>query len=396
MKVCFLGGARYSQPLDPTSAKKFRALAGLGEIFVIGFAQDMRPRRFCDHARFYLLPKWPWPVLRYLTMLAIGPWLALWVILRYDVTILVAQSPYEGLAAAWAKALARWLGRHVALVVESHGDFEESLFLQRRVGFPGLYRALMSWAARFALDRADVLRAVSNATRAQLERWAPGKPVVQFPTWTDMEVFWKRGEEPGDRQPEIVYAGVLTPLKGVHHLISAFARIAAEILEVRLVIIGRPENPEYAEALKAQVHREGLHGRVAFLGELPQGQLAERMRKGCVFVLPTLSEGLPRVVFEAMATGTPVIASRVGGIPEMVQDGINGFLVPPGDEEALAERLRWVLTHPEEVRAMGERARAFARSFFSTEAYVEGYRRLLAMAEAARQGKGPHHEIAAL
>ncbi|MGQ9663699.1 MAG: glycosyltransferase, partial [Kiritimatiellia bacterium] len=85
---------------------------------------------------------------------------------------------------------------------------------------------------------------------------------------------------------------------------------------------------------------------------------------------------------------TAVIGSRVGGIPEMVQDGVNGFLVPPGDEEALADRLRWVLTHPDEVRAMGERAREFARSFFSTEAYVEGYRRLLAMAEAARQGRG--------
>jgi glycosyltransferase involved in cell wall biosynthesis len=82
-----------------------------------------------------------------------------------------------------------------------------------------------------------------------------------------------------------------------------------------------------------------------------------------------------------MATGTPVIGSHVDGIPEIVQEGLTGFLVPPGDEEALAERLRWVLKHPQEAKAMGHRAREFARSFFSPKAYLAGYRRLFEMAE---------------
>jgi len=82
-----------------------------------------------------------------------------------------------------------------------------------------------------------------------------------------------------------------------------------------------------------------------------------------------------------MATGVPVIATAVSGIPEIIQNEITGFLVPPGDEEALAERLRWVLKHPQEAKAMGHRAREFARSFFSPEAYLAGYRRLFEMAE---------------
>jgi len=76
MKVCFLGGARYSQPLDAASEKKWRLLSGLGEMFVIGFSQDIRPRRFTQHAHFYLLPKFPLPVFRYLAMFTIGPALA--------------------------------------------------------------------------------------------------------------------------------------------------------------------------------------------------------------------------------------------------------------------------------------------------------------------------------
>ena len=79
---------------------------------------------------------------------------------------------------------------------------------------------------------------------------------------------------------------------------------------------------------------------------------------------------------EAMATGTPAIGSHVGGIPEMVHDGATGFLVPPGNETALAQRIRWVLEHPEETRQMGRRARRFAEQFFSTRSYVAGYREI--------------------
>ncbi|GBC84985.1 GDP-mannose-dependent alpha-(1-6)-phosphatidylinositol monomannoside mannosyltransferase [bacterium HR11] len=381
MKVAFLGGARYNQPLDATSAKKFKALASSGEMFVIGFSQDLRPRRFTQYARLYLLPKFPWPVLRYLSMFTAGPILALWLILRHGVQVLVAQSPYEGFAAAVAKVLARLFGRRTVLIVENHGDFEVSLFLQRRVRLPGVYRWLMRRTARFALRHADLLRAVSGATRQQLEAWAPGKPVVQFPTWTDIEAFLEAGCRNGLREPIVLYAGVLIPRKGLHHLVRAFAKVALGFPEARLEIVGREENREYAEELRGEVARLGLDGRVSFVGEIPQAELAERMRRACVFVLPTYSEGLPRVVFEAMAVGIPVIASAVSGIPEVIQDGITGFLVPPGDEEVLAERLRWVLEHPQEAEAMGHRAREFACKFFSPEAYLAGYRRLFEMAQ---------------
>jgi len=380
-KVVFIGGARYSQPLDASSEKKWRLLSGLGEMFVIGFSQDIRPRRFTQHAHFYLLPKFPLPVFRYLAMFTIGPALAFWLILRHGVRVLVAQSPYEGFAAAIAKVLARLVGLQVVLIVENHGDFEVSLFLQRRVRCQSLYRWLMRRTACFALRHANLLRAISNSTGKQLETWSPGKTIVQFPTWTDIEAFLKAGESEGAREPVILYAGVLTPLKGIHHLIRAFARVVQEFPEARLEIVGRDENPEYAEELRREVVRLGLNGRVSFVGEVSQVELANKMRRSCIFVLPSLSEGLGRVVVEAMATGTPVVGSRIGGIPEMVQDGLTGFLVPPSDEEALAERLLWVLKHPQEAEDIGRRAREFARSFFSSEAYLAGYKRLLEMAE---------------
>jgi glycosyltransferase involved in cell wall biosynthesis len=383
MTIAFIGSARYRQPLDRTSEKKFCALQRLGRLFVIGFSQDMFPRKFTACGHFYLFPGLPSAVMRYGEMFLFGPILALWLILRHGVRVLVAQSPYEGFAAALAKKAAGFLGVKVALIIESHGDFEGSIFLQRRILFPKLYRFLMRKAAIFSFSQADLLRAISDFTRRQLAQWAPGKQIHQFPTWTDMEVFSQAGEERNEAaSQDILYVGALIPRKGLHHLIAAFAGVAPEFPAARLVLLGSQANRRYAAELKQQVNRLRLDEKTRFVGELSQVELAARMRKARVFVLPSISEGLGRVVFEAMACGTPVIGSRVDGIVDMIEDGKTGFLVPPADEIALADRLRWVLEHPQEAQVMGRRGRAFAEAFFSAGSYFNAYAKLLESAVA--------------
>lgn len=390
-RACFIGGARYSNPLDPTSRKKFRALGTIVDLFVIGFSSDLRPRRFAEAARFYLMPNLPVPLLRYLEVFLLGTLIACWLVARHKVRVLIAQSPYEGLAAAVAKLIAGWSGYEVRLVVENHGDFEESIFLQRGIAFPRVYRFFMRRFARFSLKHADVLRAISTSTSQQLERWIPGKPIVQFPTWTDLDVFLTAGARTTKiRSRKIVYAGVLIPRKGVHHLLNAFSAAAADFSDARLVIVGREDNKDYAAELKRQVKRLVLEDRVEFVQPMPQAELASYMSRACVFVLPSVSEALGRVVLEAMATGTPVIGSDVGGIPDMVEDGVTGFLVPPGDETKLAEKILRVLARPDEADKMGVAARAFAAGFFSTDSYVAGYRRLLELAETFLIEDGEH------
>lgn len=392
MKVCFLSSARYRQPLDATSAKKFRALGTLGEMVVIGFSCDLTPRRFTEQAEFYLLPLFPFPILRYLTMFTIAPGLAFWLIFRQRLHILVAQSPYEGFAAALAKKMARWFGRHVALVVESHGDFERDVFLQRRIVFARLWRFGMRVIARFTLAQADGLRAISASTKAQLARWQPGCPVFQMMAWTDMAAFLNASaQRPAPPSPMFLYAGVLIPRKGVAHLIKAFAALTADFPQARLVLLGKEQDGPYVQELKAQLKSLGLADKVRFVPEMPQEQLAGWMAQACAFVLPSLSEGLGRVVVEAMATGAPVIGSRVGGIPDLIHDQVTGFLVAPGDEAALAEKMRWILAHPALAQTMGQQAQNFARAFFSTETYVQSYQQIFQAAEMSLKNKNTPH-----
>jgi hypothetical protein len=122
IKVCFLGSARYTRPLDQTAEKKFRAISSLGEVFVVGFSSDLQPLMFTEHAHFYLLPKLPLPMLRYVELLVAGQLLILWLIFRHRIQVVIAQSPYEGFVAALAIKFAAWFGYKVGLAVEVHGE----------------------------------------------------------------------------------------------------------------------------------------------------------------------------------------------------------------------------------------------------------------------------------
>jgi glycosyltransferase involved in cell wall biosynthesis len=382
LRICWVDTMRYTNPLSDSQAKKWQRLThDLGvEIFVASFAPGLRPRRFTEHAHFYLWPALPLAPLRYLTAYLVAPPLVLWLIVARGVDVLIAHDPYIGAAGALAKNLARLFGRRAALVVETRGDLEQGLFMQREMRFKGLWRAFMRLTGGYALRHADALRAVSDSSRQQIQALAPHKPLMQFMSWTDSDAFTQAvPEQPVSQRSDIVYSGVLVPRKGVHVLLDAFAQISAQIPQARLWLIGKAANPDYAAGLHAQAERLGLTERMTFVDHLPQDELARYMARGRVFVLPTFSEGLPKVLIEAMLCGTPVVASAVDGIPEIVQDGVQGCLVPAGDVDALAERLLFMFQQAD-VDALGQQARAFATRFFSADVYVQQYGRLFTLA----------------
>ncbi len=384
--MCFFGGARYTRPLEEPLRKKFRLLAGLRRTCVVGMSRGARFQRFTEGAEFVLLPELPVPALRYVLVSTLGLAALLWCVFRRGARVIVAQSPYEGAPAAAARLVARLFGRRVALVVESFGDFEEGIFLQRRVAMERLTRGLMRAAAGFAIRSADLLRAVSGSAEEQLRRWAPGRPIHKFPAWTDMEAFLRLGASGLPREAQtVLFVGMQMPLKGIHHLLRAFVAVAGEFSGARLVVIGPEQNRGYADSLREEASRAPCTDRIRFLGRVCQADLEAWVGRAGLLVLPSLSEGLPRVLVEAMAAGTPVVASRVSGIPEIVEDGRTGWLVPPGDEEALAGALRQALGDRAEATRRAARAREFVVSFFSPEGYREGYRALFDAAEAALQ-----------
>ena len=362
------------------AARKWQLMSELRDydIRIVGFSSSLRPRRFEQGAAFYLLPQPPSAPLRYLSFFLLAPFLVLYLTLRYRAEILVAQSPFEGAIGALVKGCARLFGLRPGLIIENHNNFEEDLFLQRKIPLQRLYRWLMLAAARFAFRHADALRVISSSTAERARHYAPSLPQARFMTFSDTDVFQRTERRiPVEAASDIVYAGVLIPRKGLHHLLAAFA--ALEQAGARLQLVGHAENADYAAALRQQAAQLGISDRVRFCGAVTQRELAERFGAARVMVLPSLSEGLGRVVVEAMLLGTPVIGSRVGGIPDLIQPGVTGWLVEPGDEAALAAALREAFEA--DVKTMGARARGFAIEFFSPRQYVAGYRELFALAQ---------------
>lgn len=195
---------------------------------------------------------------------------------------------------------------------------------------------------------------------------------------------------PADR-PVALFVGHLTELKGVADLVDAMGSTAADPgVRPLLAIVG--EGPLRAE-LETRVAELGLGESVRFAGKVPHDDVGAWMGACDVLVLPSLSEGLPTVICEAMVAGRAVIATPVGGTPELVEDGATGALVAPGDVPALANALRAVLGTPGRAEAMGGLAAARAKETLTWSAVaqqIEGvYRDVLARQHTTAPEAGP-------
>lgn len=154
--------------------------------------------------------------------------------------------------------------------------------------------------------------------------------------------------------------GNLYPVKGHQYLIDSIPAILSKCPDTSFVFAGRGE---LEAELKGQVHRLGLDTRVFFLG-LRQ-DISRILSVMDVFVLPSLSEGLSMAILEAMIAGKPVVATQVGGNPELVLNGETGFLIPPRDSQALAANLVTLLTNKQQAAQFGERGKCRAEGQFS-------------------------------
>ena len=158
----------------------------------------------------------------------------------------------------------------------------------------------------------------------------------------------------------IAFLGRLSRNKGVFELLQAFAIAAAQHPEAELLLGGEGER----RPVEDDIERLGIRGRVRLLGWI-EGEAKDRLlATSTVFALPSYVEGVPVCVLEAMTHGVPVVVSDVGGLPDIVADGVEGLMVAPGDVPALAAALRRLLDDPAAARAMGARGRERARREF--------------------------------
>jgi glycosyltransferase involved in cell wall biosynthesis len=158
----------------------------------------------------------------------------------------------------------------------------------------------------------------------------------------------------------ILFAGRLTPVKGVQYLIRAMKRVHDTIPDARLIIIGDGRERGMLEALSIEL---GIQKYVQFGGKVPHEKVLSFMHQADVFVLPSLSEGFPMVIIEAMACGLPIVASRVGGMPEIITNNTNGYLVEAKDSETIADNIILLLQDEKLRKTISDNNKQLVRKY---------------------------------
>jgi len=246
-------------------------------------------------------------------------------------------------------------------------------FRQAQSKGPDVYRSLR--------ENSEGFIAISTGARRQLENlgFAPER-IYDHPIGIEFKKYpfrWEKASPPERNTIEILTVGRLVWEKGYEYALEALERLRSNRPQSKWKyrIIG--DGP-LLQALKGQTIRLGLRDHVEFCGAQPADFVRAALARAHVFMLPSVAEVLPVAVMEAAASGLPIIASDVGSVADIVQDGISGELVPPGDVEALTDQLDQLLRSPERWEGMGRAGRDWVAKRFDIDVLndrlVETYR----------------------
>jgi glycosyltransferase involved in cell wall biosynthesis len=230
--------------------------------------------------------------------------------------------------------------------------------------YPFRNRATM-WATRWTVKRVDGLVAVNSNLKSRIAALGRSGPVTVSYNGADQQVFSQQSRSaaraklgiPASKKV-VVFVGYLCPEKGLEHLLAAMKQLVND--DTILYLVG---DGVLREQLQAQAVRFDLGNTCVFVGQRPHSEIAAWLSAADCFVLPSVAEGFPLVIVEAMASRAPIVATAVGGIPEIVRHEHTGLLVPPRDPGALANAMNRILCDRDFADVMAARAKLVASRF---------------------------------
>lgn len=272
---------------------------------------------------------------------------------------------------------ARLVGRPALLRIHG-GDFHQVF---ERAG--GMQR----WLIRLILRSATRLVVLSEGWRSRVAAIEPRAAVEVIPNPVDCKAYERLASRPPRQCRRILFLANFCERKGHFEALVAIAKLAPEFPDVVLVLAGDDRVPGTRIILEREAAHLGIRDHIEFVGTV-SGKAKEReIRDADVLILPSHTENMPVSIIEGMAAALPVIATAVGAIPEMIQDGETGFVIEARDANALAERLAQLFRDPALGRRLGRQAQAHACATWDTNVIAE---HTLALYAQLTAGKDSH------
>ena len=369
-KVLFVSPTVYSNPLTKDIQKKFQSLSNVCNPIVYAFSEEKftssvegveaifnkkNKNRFLNYLKiiflfFFKIPK---------------------IVKEQNIDIVCLQDPITGFFAVLSLKIRKF---PVKIIVETHGDFIDTIGLEKNLLLPKFYISIFTYFAKYSINNADSIRSISEFTEKQVKEFGYSGLFVRFPAWINIDTYLNADENRSYKDTfKIIFVGSVTDRKNPDLIVKALEPIDENL---SLEIIGSTPNSKYLEKLQNSINNSKHSERIKMTPFIDSQELISKYSTANLFILPSKSEGLGRVIIEAQSTACPVLISSDTGMTDLVIENETGFIFENNNEIDLTEKLKFIIENYEHATQTGVNARLFVKENFSTENFEFGYKKL--------------------
>ena len=369
--VLFIAPTTYQLPLTENLKKKFITLSEVCNVSVLAFANS---KTFLNetYGNFYLNKKIKNRLINYFRIIQISIFTTHKIIKKENIDIVCFQDPVSSFFSILFLKVRR---AEVKIVVETHGDFIETLSLEKNLVLPSLYKKLFYIMAKYSIGKSNIIRAVSSSTEQQVLDIDSSKSVVRFPAWIDFKDFQKIEPKPLSKDKfNILFIGSVTDRKKPHMIIEAIQRINDK--SYNLSIVGPAPNEKYFKELKDLIDKSDLQNQVSLIGPVDRESVKDYYSTSNLMILPSISEGLARVIFESQVAMCPVLVTDAPGMSDIVIDGQTGYVFESNNLDSLSLKIEYIKNNYDEASLVAKNAKGFILSNYSEDNFKFSFKKL--------------------
>ena len=369
--VLFIAPTTYQLPLTENLKKKFITLSEVCNVSVLAFANS---KTFLNetYGNFYLNKKIKNRLINYFRIIQISIFTTHKIIKKENIDTVCFQDPVSSFFSILFLKVRR---AEVKIVVETHGDFIEPLSLEKNLVLPRLYKKLFYIMAKYSIGKSNIIRAVSSSTEQQVLDIDSSKSVVRFPAWIDFKDFQNIKPKPLSKDKfNILFIGSVTDRKKPHMIIEAIQRINDK--SYHLTIVGPAPNEKYFKELKDLIDKSDLQNQVSLIGPVDRESVKDYYSTSNLMILPSISEGLARVIFESQVAMCPVLVTDAPGMSDIVIDGQTGYVFESNNLDSLCLKIEYIKDNYDEASLVAKNAKGFILSNYSEDNFKFSFKKL--------------------
>jgi len=369
--VLFIAPTTYQLPLTENLKKKFITLSEVCNVSVLAFANS---KTFLNetYGNFYLNKKIKNRLINYFRIIQISIFTTHKIIKKENIDIVCFQDPVSSFFSILFLKIRR---AEVKILVETHGDFIETLSLEKNLVLPRLYKKLFYIMAKYSIGKSNIIRAVSSSTEQQVLDIDSSKSVVRFPAWIDFKDFQNIEPKPLSKDKfNILFIGSVTDRKKPHMIIEAIQRINDK--SYHLSIVGPAPNEKYFKELKDLIDKSDLQNQVSLIGPVDRESVKDYYSTSNLMILPSISEGLARVIFESQVAMCPVLVTDAPGMSDIVIDGQTGYVFESNNLDSLSLKIEYIKNNYDEASLVAKNAKGFILSNYSEDNFKFSFKKL--------------------